>query len=105
MPHLPEECGAGCAEQPLPQGKAREHGDKISDPQLPTADAEAAKEPGPEESKSDHKLGQEAQAFLQRPQQVCPGANQQAGEKPADSLTQNHLRRHRHIPRFCRGVS
>ncbi len=105
MPKSPEERRSGPAEQPLPEGCARQQTQIVAHPQVPPADAEEGEEPGCQELQADGGLAQPGEPSVQGPQKIHPGPQQHAAEDTAQEPLPDQPRGHPRNPRFRRGSS
>ena len=105
MPKSTEQSRKCAAETPFPQGKSRDHAQKIAHPQVSPADAEEGEEPANRQIQTDECLRQTGETAVQGPQKVHTGPQQCAAEHAAQQPHGRQRRSQDRNPRLRRGSS
>lgn len=105
MPNFPEERRNGGAEEPLPEGEARQRAQIIPDPQIRPAEAEGGKQPAQQQLQADEELAEEAVPLFQGLDGIGPGAQEDPGKKAAHQPPEDEGGGQNSRLRFGRGSS
>ncbi len=100
MPKTAKEGGADGAKTPFPEAKACKHPQIVPRPQVSPADAKGGDEPDRPQLQGHEQLGDDGEAPVEGPEQVCHGSQGGPPQKTAQPPAPGQCRAHRQSPRF-----